>query len=158
MDADMIPDCWILPPKPNGWFNLSQNGAPSQIETFDYKTKLKEMFGRTLLILSGRSAIDVMTSISPHFPWLVFAWFKQLWSIWSMESDLFTLHRKNCRWSMPSYDYARGYLTWTRRFTFSRNGCTAVANRPSMGSWLSYGLGSENQNLPAFTVLLSRGI
>jgi hypothetical protein len=31
-------------------------------------------------------------------------------------------------------------------------------NRPSMGSWLSYGLGSENKNLPAFTVLLSRGI
>jgi len=29
--------------------------------------------------------------------------------------------------------------------------------RPSMGAWLSYGLGSENENLPAFTVLLSRG-
>src|SRR5690349_4762039 len=30
-------------------------------------------------------------------------------------------------------------------------------NRPSMGAWVSYGLGSENQNLPAFTVLLSKG-
>jgi Protein of unknown function (DUF1501) len=32
-----------------------------------------------------------------------------------------------------------------------------VGNRPSMGSWLSYGLGSENKNLPAFCVLLSKG-
>ena len=32
-----------------------------------------------------------------------------------------------------------------------------MGNRPSMGSWLSYGLGSENKNLPAFCVLLSKG-
>src|SRR5260221_10224561 len=32
-----------------------------------------------------------------------------------------------------------------------------VGNRPGMGSWLSYGLGSENKNLPAFCVLLSKG-
>jgi hypothetical protein len=40
--------------------------------------------------------------------------------------------------------------------TFFQTGAQQ-GNRPSMGSWLSYGLGSENQNLPAFTVLLSRG-
>ena len=41
--------------------------------------------------------------------------------------------------------------------TFLQTGAQQ-GNRPSMGSWLSYGLGSENKNLPAFTVLLSRGI
>ena len=41
-------------------------------------------------------------------------------------------------------------------FTFFQTGAQ-VGNRPSMGSWLSYGLGSENKNLPAFCVLLSRG-
>ncbi|HCD86872.1 MAG TPA: sulfatase, partial [Algoriphagus sp.] len=40
--------------------------------------------------------------------------------------------------------------------TFFQTGAQ-VGNRPSMGSWLSYGLGSENSNLPAFCVLLSRG-
>ncbi|RYE18867.1 MAG: DUF1501 domain-containing protein, partial [Sphingobacteriales bacterium] len=40
--------------------------------------------------------------------------------------------------------------------TFFQTG-SQQGNRPSMGSWLSYGLGSENKNLPAFTVLLSRG-
>jgi hypothetical protein len=40
--------------------------------------------------------------------------------------------------------------------TFFQTGAQ-VGNRPSMGSWLSYGLGSENENLPAFCVLLSRG-
>ena len=41
--------------------------------------------------------------------------------------------------------------------TFLQTGAQQ-GNRPSMGSWMSYGLGSENKNLPAFTVLLSRGI
>ena len=37
--------------------------------------------------------------------------------------------------------------------TFFQTGAQQ-GNRPSMGAWLSYGLGSENKNLPAFTVLL----
>jgi hypothetical protein len=40
--------------------------------------------------------------------------------------------------------------------TFFQTGAQQ-GNRPSMGSWLSYGLGSENKNLPSFTVLLSKG-
>jgi Protein of unknown function (DUF1501) len=40
--------------------------------------------------------------------------------------------------------------------TFMQSGAQQ-GNRPSMGSWLSYGLGSENENLPAFCVLLSKG-
>jgi hypothetical protein len=40
--------------------------------------------------------------------------------------------------------------------TFFQSGAQ-VGNRPSMGSWVSYGLGTENSNLPAFCVLLSRG-
>ncbi|WP_197086558.1 DUF1501 domain-containing protein [Sphingobacterium sp. IITKGP-BTPF85] len=40
--------------------------------------------------------------------------------------------------------------------TFFQSGAQQ-GNRPSMGAWLSYGLGSENKNLPAYTVLLSRG-
>lgn len=40
--------------------------------------------------------------------------------------------------------------------TFFQTGAQ-VGNRPSMGAWLSYGLGSENNNLPSFCVLLSRG-
>ena len=40
--------------------------------------------------------------------------------------------------------------------TFFQTGAQQ-GNRPSMGSWVSYGLGRENKNLPAFCVLLSRG-
>jgi hypothetical protein len=40
--------------------------------------------------------------------------------------------------------------------TFFQSGAQQ-GNRPSMGSWVSYGLGTENSNLPAFCVLLSRG-
>ncbi len=40
--------------------------------------------------------------------------------------------------------------------TFFQTGAQ-VGNRPSMGAWLSYGLGSENKNLPAFCALLSKG-
>ena len=45
----------------------------------------------------------------------------------------------------------------TQALTFFQTGAQQ-GNRPSMGAWLSYGLGSENKNLPAFTVLLSRGV
>ena len=40
--------------------------------------------------------------------------------------------------------------------TFMNTG-TAIAGRPSMGSWLLYGLGSENENLPGYVVLTSSG-
>ena len=43
-----------------------------------------------------------------------------------------------------------------RHLTFFQTGAQQ-GNRPSMGSWLSYGLGSENKNLPSFCVLLSKG-
>ncbi len=41
--------------------------------------------------------------------------------------------------------------------TFFQTG-SQLAGRPSIGSWLSYGLGTENQDLPAFVVLTSKGI
>ena len=44
----------------------------------------------------------------------------------------------------------------TRRLLFFQTG-SQQGNRPSMGSWVSYGLGSENKNLPDFCVLLSKG-
>ena len=40
--------------------------------------------------------------------------------------------------------------------TFFMTG-SQIAGRPSLGSWLSYGLGSENDNLPAFSVLITKG-
>lgn len=145
-------------PKAKRIIYLFQNGAPSQLETFSYKPKLKEMFGQDLpeSVRNGQR-LTGMTSNQEKFP-LVGSYFnfKQHGKsgIWMSElfphlstivDDICVVHTMHTE--AINHDPA---------LTFMQTGAQQ-GNRPSMGAWLSYGLGSENKNLPAFTVLLSRG-
>ena len=138
MDAAMIPGLSDFAPKAKRVIYLFQNGAPSQIESFDYKPKLKEMVGQELPdSVRGAQRLTGMTANQSSFPLVgSFADFKHLCIVRSMHTEAI------------NHDPA---------LTFFQTG-SQQGNRPSMGAWLSYGLGSENKNLPAFTVLLSRGI
>ena len=145
-------------PKAKRIIYLFQNGAPSQLDLFDYKPKLQEMFGQDLpaSIRMGQR-LTGMTAEQKKFPLAgtVFnfkqygksgAWFSELLPhIASMSDDLCVV--KSIFTEAINHDPA---------LTFFQTGAQ-VGNRPSMGSWLSYGLGSENKNLPAFCVLLSKG-
>jgi Protein of unknown function (DUF1501) len=137
---------------------LFQNGAPSQLDLFDYKPTLNEMFGEELpaSIRMGQR-LTGMTSEQKKFPlagsYFKFAqygehrmWFSELLPhISSIADDLCVI--KSLHTEAINHDPA---------LTFFQTGAQ-VGNRPSMGAWLSYGLGSENKNLPAFCVLLSKG-
>jgi len=145
-------------PKAKRIIYLHQNGAPSQLESFDYKPMLNKMAGQDLpeSIRNGQR-LTGMTSGQSKFP-LVGSYFKfaQYGKSGAWVSELFphiasvvddlcivkTLHTEAI-----NHDPALTFMT-----TGAQQG-----NRPSMGSWMSYGLGSENKNLPAFCVLLSRG-
>jgi Protein of unknown function (DUF1501) len=145
-------------PKAKRIIYLFQNGAPSQLDLFDYKPKLNEMFGEELpaSIRMGQR-LTGMTADQKKFPlagsYFKFAqygehrmWFSELLPHTATIADelcmIRTLHTEAI-----NHDPA---------LTFFQTGAQ-VGNRPSMGAWLSYGLGSENKNLPAFCVLLSKG-
>jgi Protein of unknown function (DUF1501) len=145
-------------PKAKRIIYLFQNGAPSQLDLFDYKPLLLQMQGQDLpaSIRMGQR-LTGMTSEQKQFPLAgsMFkfeqygqhrAWMSELLPYTSkIVDDLCII--KSMHTEAINHDPA---------LTFFQTGAQ-VGNRPSMGSWLSYGLGSENKNLPAFCVLLSRG-
>jgi hypothetical protein len=145
-------------PKAKRVIYLFQNGAPSQLDLFDYKPMLQTMFGEDLpaSIRQGQR-LTGMTANQQKFPlagtFFKFdqygqsrAWISELLPHTTRVVDdlciIKTLHTEAI-----NHDPA---------LTFFQTGAQ-VGNRPSMGAWLSYGLGSENANLPAFCVLLSKG-
>jgi hypothetical protein len=159
MDADMIPGLRDFAPKAKRVIYLFQNGAPSQIETFDYKPKLKEMFGQELPdSVRGGQRLTGMTANQSSFPLVgSFADFKQYGQSGAWISDLMPYTAKIVDDLCIIRSMHTEAINHDPALTFFQTGAQQ-GNRPSMGAWLSYGLGSENQNLPAFTVLLSRGI
>ncbi|MFD2936079.1 DUF1501 domain-containing protein [Spirosoma flavum] len=147
-----------FPPKVKRVIYLFQSGAPSQLELFDYKPKLETMWGQDLpeSVRNGQR-LTGMSAGQSRFPLAAskykFAQYgpSQMWL-----SEL-----------LPHTARIAGDLTFIRSLhteainhdpavTFFQTG-SQQAGRPSIGSWISYGLGSDNQNLPAFVVLLSKG-
>jgi len=145
-------------PKAKRIIYLFQNGAPSQLELFDYKPKLQEMFGQDLpeSIRQGQR-LTGMTSEQKSFPLAgsVFN-FKQYGEHRAWMSDLLPYTSKHADEICFVKSMFTEAINHDPALTFFQTGAQ-VGNRPSMGAWMSYGLGSENKNLPAFTVLLSRG-
>lgn len=145
-------------PKAKRIIYLFQNGAPSQLDLFDYKPKLQEMFGEDLpaSIRMGQR-LTGMTAQQAKFPLAgsVFkfnqygqarAWVSELLPYTAAVADDLCFV-KSIYTEAINHDPA---------LTFFQTGAQ-VGNRPSMGAWMSYGLGTENKNLPAFCVLLSKG-
>ena len=137
---------------------LFQSGGPSQLELFDYKPLLNEKNGEALPDSVRRGQrVTGMTSGQKSFP--------MAGSIYS-----FARHGESGVWVSELLPYTARIVD---EACFVRSMCTEAINhdpaitfiqtgsqspgRPAMGSWLSYGLGSDNENLPAFCVLLSEG-
>ncbi len=145
-------------PKAKRIIYLFQNGAPSQLESFDYKPKLREMMGKELpaSIRMGQR-LTGMTANQKSFPLVgSFYDFKQYGESRAWVSDLFPHTAKIVDDICIVRSMFTEAINHDPALTFFQTGAQQ-GNRPSMGAWLSYGLGSENKNLPAFTVLLSRG-
>lgn len=145
-------------PKAKRVIYLFQNGAPSQLESFDYKPLLNKMMGQDLpeSIRQGQR-LTGMTSGQDKFPLVgsKFA-FKQYGQSGAWVSELFPHISKIVDDLCIIKSMHTEAINHDPALTFMQTGAQQ-GNRPSMGSWVSYGLGSENQNLPAFCVLLSRG-
>src|SRR5690606_14070099 len=131
---------------------------PSQLESFDFKPKLRELWGQELPESVRQGQIFTgMTASQSSFPLVgSFCDFQQYGEARAWISNLFphTANIVNDICIIKSIHTEA--INHDPALTFFQTGAQ-IGNRPSMGAWLSYGLGSENSNLPAFTVLLSQG-
>jgi hypothetical protein len=145
-------------PKARRIIYLFQNGAPSQLESFDYKPMLNTMAGQDLpaSVRMGQR-LTGMTANQEKFP-LVGSYFRfaQHGQSGTWVSELFpNMARVIDEFCVIKTMHTEA-INHDPALTFMQTGAQQ-GNRPSMGAWLSYGLGSDNKNLPAFCVLLSRG-
>ncbi len=157
-DSGLAPGIPHFAPKAKRVIYLFQNGAPSQLELFDYKPRLREMMGQDLpSSIRGNQRLTGMTANQTAFPMVgSFANFQQHGESRNWISDLLPYTSKVVDDICVIRSMHTEAINHDPALTFFQTGAQQ-GNRPSMGSWLSYGLGSENKNLPSFTVLLSRG-
>src|SRR5947208_16379158 len=146
-----------FPPKAKRVIFLHQSGAPSQMELFDYKPDLVKLQGTELpdSVRQGQR-ITGMTSGQSSFPVApsIFK-FSQYGRSGSWISELMPHHTKIVDDITIIKSVYSEAINHDPAITFLQTGFQQPG-RPSMGSWVSYGLGSENQNLPAFVVLISQ--
>lgn len=136
---------------------LLQSGAPSQMELFDYKPTLKALHGKPLpeSVREGQR-LTGMTARQKTFPIVnpPFA-FKQHGKSGTWISDLLPHLSKVADDLCIVKSMHTEAINHDPAITFFQTG-NQQPGRPSIGSWFSYGLGSENEDLPAFVVLLSK--
>jgi hypothetical protein len=145
-------------PKAKHVIYLFQSGGPSQIDLYDHKPGLTKLQGADLpgSIRKGQR-LTGMTAAQASFPVasskFAFARHGQSGQEFSellpftagVADDIAIIRSMNTE--QINHDPAATFLQTGHQ----------LAGRPSMGSWLAYGLGSENRNLPAFIAMISRG-
>ena len=135
---------------------LSQSGAPSQLDLFDYKPGLKK-FHKTELPDSIRQGqrLTGMTSGQKSFP-IAASMFKfaRQGESGTWMSELLPHTAKIADEICVVKSLFTEAINHDPAITFLQTG-SIQAGRPSMGSWISYGLGSENRDLPTFVALTS---
>ncbi len=152
-----LPHLPHFPAKVKRVIYLFQNGAPSHVDLFDYKPALREWHGKQIPdSVAGGKRFSTMTGNQTARPVL-------------SEITKFAQHGRSGAWVsdfLPKTAEIADDLCFIKSMhteavnhapaiTFFMTG-SEMAGRPSMGAWLTYGLGSETEDLPAFVVMTSR--
>jgi len=145
-------------PTANRVIYLFQSGGPSHVDLFDYKPTMEKLHGTELPeSVRGDQRVTGMTSRQANFPvvgplWKMRpsgqqrTWISDLLPHTQTIADDITII-KSVHTEAINHDPA---------ITFINTGSQQMGHA-SMGAWLSYGLGSANENFPAYMVLLSQG-
>lgn len=144
-------------PKAKRVIFLFQSGAPSQLDLFDYKPLLNARHGEDLPVsVRQGQRLTSMSASQSRWP-LAGSQFK------------FSRHGESGAWISELLPYTGRIvddlcfvkslnteaINHDPAITFMQTG-SQISGRPSIGAWLSYGLGAINRNLPAFVVMISR--
>jgi hypothetical protein len=144
------------PVKAKRIIHLCMAGGPSHLETFDYKQKLKDLDGKPFpeSFTKGQQLAQLQnTELKARGP---FCGFKKCGQAGIEISDLFPHIQsiadelcvvRSMHTEQINHDPAHAFF----------NSGSIIKGRPSMGSWMLYGLGAESENLPGFIVLTSAG-
>src|SRR3954466_14788013 len=151
----LLPKLPMFPGRAKSVIYLHMAGAPSQLELFDYKPELQKLNGQDCpqSLLEGKRFAFIRGVPKMLGPQAKFAQYGQsgAWvsenmpHLASIVDELSFL--KAC--TTDQFNHAPAQL-------LMQTGGPRLG-RPSMGSWVTYGLGTENQNLPGFVVLTSGG-
>jgi hypothetical protein len=138
-------------PKAKSVIFLFMYGGPSHVDTFDYKPELFRLDGRTIQVRTfGRAGHRNQGRIvGPRWQ------FRPYGQCGKMISDLFP-HIGRCADDIAFVHsmYAESPIHGSAMLMM--NAGRLLSGNPCLGSWVTYGLGSENQNLPGFVVMLDR--
>ncbi len=138
-------------PKAKRVVHLFMNGGPSQVDTFDRKPKLQEFHGKTMPLEGLKTERPTGAALRTPFE------FKRYGECGLEVSELFhhtAQHAddlcviRSMTADVPNHEPSLMLM----------NCGDGRLPRPSMGSWISYGLGSENENLPAYVSLCPGGM
>ena len=135
---------------------LCMAGGPSHLETFDYKPKLDEINGHPMpeTYTKGQPIAQLQgqaLKVQGHL-----TKFGQYGQGGQTISDFLPWHQKMADDICVIKSMVTEQINHDPAHTFMNTG-TAISGRPSMGSWVNYGLGSESSDLPGFVVLSSTG-
>lgn len=145
-----------LPPRIKRVIFLYMSGGPSQFETFDHKPKLAEMDGRPMpeSFTQGQPIAQLqgqeLRCLGPR------AKFERYGKSGQEISDLLPWTAKMADDIAIIRSMTTDQINHDPAHTVMNTG-TSISGRPSMGAWITYGLGSEADDLPGFVVLTSTG-
>ena len=147
-DSSFLPRAPHFKPRAKSVISLFMCGGVSQVDTFDYKPMLAKYHGHPL---EGKGEVAVRQGypgplMKSPFSFRQYGrsgkWVSELFPhLGGMVDDLAFIHSAQGR----SSDHTLSHYEW--------NTGSILAGYPSVGSWVTYGLGSENQSLPAFVVI-----
>lgn len=143
-----------FPPKAKSIIYLHMNGGPSQIDLWDYKPHLEELFDQDLpeSIRNGQR-ITTMTSGQKRLPIAPSKYrFEQHGQCGRWVSELLPHTAKFVDEMAVVHSVHTNAINHDPACTFVMTG-NEVPGKASLGAWLAYGLGSESDDLPAFVVL-----
>ncbi len=135
---------------------LCMAGGPSHLETFDYKPVLEELDGKPMpeSYTAGQPIAQLQgQTLKCQGPLTKFG---QYGESGQTIADYLPWHQKMADDICIVRSMVTEQINHDPAHTFMNTG-TAISGRPSMGSWITYGLGSESENLPGFVVLTSVG-
>ena len=151
-----LPDLPHFAPKAKRAIYLFMSGAPSQIDLFDHKPKMVDLYDKDLPddIRKGQR-LTTMTSGQKRFPVAPSIYkFAKHGESGTELSELLPHTAKMADDIAVIRSMYTEAINHDPAITYIQTG-SQIPGRPSLGAWLSYGLGSENDNLPAFVVLNS---
>jgi hypothetical protein len=124
-------------------------GGPSHVDTFDYKPKLFKLDGKTIAVKTkGRGGEkNEGRVIGPKWK------FKQYGRSGQWVSELFP-HLSTCVDEIAFIKSMQADSPIHGSAMLQMNSGKILSGSPAIGSWVNYGLGSQNQNLPGFVVML----